>query len=1101
MTGGAGSADIATPSQLRRMVDEAETDEPIRKASQSDADETIKTATSSDADDIYSGEDWKDVKIRWVLCENRSEKETYDGKTPGIYVFDAELKNDRYELVNDFLPRIEVTVLPEEKGAEITEFLPLDENIAVQNLPLGANENNIFLPETLNVRTEKQNESGEDDEAPYQITGVAWKLDGEQSDFPEFHGGISEKDYFDRFDESGEPVETSMKTWAGYAEENKEYNGRAYVYTPVLPESAEKFEIAEIELPEIYVLVGDAGLATMALGETYNLNENYLVINSTNVSRYDEITITGTYNPQTRISDYTRIKGGIMIDDVTVNLTIENVNIGYNNSGWDLAGIYLGGNAKLNLTIKGKNTLAGADMGAGIEVGEKATLVISRDSTGTLTATGGGYGAAGIGGRGAFISSEGGGTKNEAYKTGTIKIWGGTIQAKGGRYQIYSDCLGGAGIGTGVHGCGGKIRILGGNIEATSGMTDGAGIGGGSNGMVNLIRIGGADTEVLTVTASAYNTQLGAAIGTGLNSTGGLKLSCGTIEILSGDVTASGNIGYGALHVYNGNMFSGGNVEISDEVNLKLTEGTITPRGNCTFGKKTFQITAYDNQLENGEYAAKVKLYKEKDTEKLTPVFEKNTTMTVSAFRGTIPDITEWIGSFGNMQVVVELTASEAGTSQKVGTALVHKGKDETVNITLGENAYKKTMNLTVYDGRLEDGKNYTLSVQVGEISESGMQPDRVTYSAKAAANHQIKAGKISWYSSLTGDQPVLITIQEEESKNTYTVSGTLSLNAETEANLTLSIWEPLYPVRFLFYSPQVQDTDKVTLKAKRADTSGSGTQTELNREQGQFAFDGKLVKDAADENYAVATAYFPAGEYEFDIETGITELGDSKGSFQLKQQTVKADMSGTDIRALNDMQTLSGELDLSQGDITFTEEAGNLVVSYYQKGNGSETAVLKTVRGQSYDTWYTIVTSQNDTDHSLVLTDTSANKDVNLVLKNVNIKATGNTAPIQINGNSRAAVYLEGSNSVLIQKGDNGDSPAGISVSKDAKITIDSKAGQDGSIEIVNRSTGDSDAVQRTRIRELLSSMEEVSQQNLKILIVIMGLPLQQLVLLLEKV
>ena len=407
----------------------------------------------------------------------------------------------------------------------------------------------------------------------------------------------------------------------------------------------------------------------------------------------------------------------------------------------------------------------------------------------------------------------------------------------------------------------------------------------------------------------------------------------------------------------------------------------------------------------------------------------------------------------------MELTASEAGTSQKVGTALVHKGMDETVNITLGENAYKKTMNLTVYDGRLEDGKNYTLSVQVGEISESGMQPDRVTYPAKAAANHQIEAGKISWYSSLTGEQPVLITIQEEESKNTYTVSGTLSLNAETEANLTLSIWEPLYPVRFLFYSPQVQDTDKVTLKAKRADTSGSGTQTELNREQGQFAFDGKLVKDAADENYAVATAYFPAGEYEFDIETGIAELGDSKGSFQLKQQTVKADMSGTDIRALNDMQTLSGELDLSQGDITFTEEAGNLVVSYYQKGEGSKTAVLKTVRGQSYDTWYTIVTSQTNTGHSLVLTNTSSNKDVNLVLKNVNIKAVGNTAPIQINGNSRAAVYLEGSNSVLIQKEDDGDSPAGISVGKDAKITIDSKAGQDGSIEIVNRSTGDSDA------------------------------------------
>lgn len=136
---------------------------------------------------------------------------------------------------------------------------------------------------------------------------------------------------------------------------------------------------------------------------------------------------------------------------------------------------------------------------------------------------------------------------------------------------------------------GGKIRILGGNIEATSGMRDGAGIGGGSNGMVDLIQIGGSDTEKPTVIASAYNTQLGSAIGTGLNSSAGVKLSCGTIEILSGDVTAKGNIGYGVLHDYKGNMFSGGNVEISDEVNLKLTEGTITPRGNCTFGKKHFR--------------------------------------------------------------------------------------------------------------------------------------------------------------------------------------------------------------------------------------------------------------------------------------------------------------------------------------------------------------------------------------------------------------------------------------------------------------------------------------------------------------------------------
>lgn len=1042
------------------MVDEAETDEPIRKASQSDADETIKTATSSDADDIYSGEDWKEVKVRWVLCENRSEKETYDGKTPGIYVFDAELKNNRYELVNDFLPRIEVTVLPKEKGAEITEFLPLDEEVAVQNLPLGANESSIFLPETLNVRTKTRNEGGENDEESYQITGVTWKLDGEESDFPEFHSGISEKDYFEKFDENGEPIETSMKTWAGYAEENRDYNGRAYVYTPVLPESAEEFEIAEVELPKIYVLVGDAGLATMALGETCNLNNDYLLINSTNVSQFEGKTITGTYNPQERPSNSTDVKGGIMIDNVTVSLTIENVNIGYDHSGWNLAGIYLGRNAKLNLTLKGENTLSGADQGAGIEVGEKATLVITSDSTGTLTATGGAYGAAGIGGR-AGLNLSG---STEKYATGTIVIEGGDIQATGGAYWITGllEHMGGAGIGTGLYGIGGSVTIKGGNVVAKGGRNTAAGIGGGEAGAVDSIQIGGLNGEWPYVEASSYKedgNRYGAGIGSGYNSTSGLNLPCGEIKILSGHVIAEGNIGHGGFRSWDGNAQGTGSVDIAKDVELELTEGTITPRGECTFGKKVFQITAYDNQLPDGKYTANVKLYEENDTEKNTPVFEKDTTMTVSVFRGIIPDITEWIGYYGNMQVVVELTDLENGTITKAGTAVVQTGKDETVNVTLGENAYEKTMDLTVYDGRLEDGKNYTLSVQVGESSESGMQPDRVTYPAKAAANHQIEAGKISWYSSLTGEQPVLITIQEEESKNTYTVSGTLSLNAETEANLTLSIWEPLYPVRFLFYSPQVQDTDKVTLKAKRADTSGSGTQTELNREQGQFAFDGKLVKDAADENYAVATAYFPAGEYEFDIETGIAELGDSKGSFQLKQQTVKADMSGTDIRALNDMQTLSGELDLSQGDITFTEEAGNLVVSYYQKGEGSKTAVLKTVRGQSYDTWYTIVTSQNNTGHSLVLTNTSSNKDVNLVLKNVNIKAVGNTAPIQINGNSRAAVYLEGSNSVLIQKEDDGDSPAGISVGKAAKITIDSKAGQEGSIEIVNRSTGDSDA------------------------------------------
>ena len=171
-------------------------------------------------------------------------------------------------------------------GAEIKAFLELDEAIAVQKLSLGAKESDIILPDTLEVEVEGADEMLAEDSqnvhlveavdkgtekdteaetATWQISGITWKLNEEQSDLPEFHGGISEKDYFEEFDENGEPVETSTKTWAGYAEANQEYNGRVYVYTPILPEELGKFEVADTaDLPEIDVMVGDASVPLLA---------------------------------------------------------------------------------------------------------------------------------------------------------------------------------------------------------------------------------------------------------------------------------------------------------------------------------------------------------------------------------------------------------------------------------------------------------------------------------------------------------------------------------------------------------------------------------------------------------------------------------------------------------------------------------------------------------------------------------------------------------------------------------------------------------------------------------------------------------------------
>ena len=990
-------------------------------------------------------------------------------------MFDAELKSSRYELDTGFLPSIEVTVLPEEKGPAIIGFSELDETVAVQKLPLGAKESDIILPDILEVEVEEADERLAEDSqnvhlveavdkdtekdteaetAVWQISGITWKLDEEQSDLSEFHGGISEKDYFEEFDENGEPIETSDKTWNGYYEANQDYNGCAYVYTPVLPEEYSLGEKAE--LPEICVLVGEMQLMTLA-GEEYDLNNEPLLINSANKNEFNGKTITGRYCPTNRPeATYTDIKGGIIIDNVTVDLTIKNVTIQSGGArGWNLAGIYLKGNAQLNLTLEGTNTLVGLDEGAGIEVEEGATLVITENSTGSLKAVGGAYGAAGIGGSAGSTGYEG-----RELETGTIIIKGGTIEAEGGAYRVsYStDHHGGAGIGTGRYGIGGTIEILGGTITAKGGKETGAGIGGGAGGSVDKIVIGGKNSEAPNITVSSYKNEkseyLGAAIGTGWNGVSDLQLSCGDIRILSGSVKVTGgNIGYGVLMPLNGNGMEGGSVTISEEVQLELPlESKIAPRGECAYGKKTFQITAYDNQLSNGTYQADIFLYRENDTEKANPVYQTKAEMTVSGFRGTIPEITRWMGYYGNMQMVVALEPSGGGTGKTMkGTVVLNKGIDETISVALGKTAYQKTMDLTIHDGRLRDGKKYTLTVQIGEkASEGGIAPDVVTYSSQKAFGYQIKTNKVSWYTPLSGEVPVSVQVQEEgENTNSFTVTGSLSMKPEKETNLSLTIGETLYPVRFHFYSSKVQAEENVSLTARRL-AGALEAPVELKQDKGQFAFDGKLTIDAEAGNHAYALAYLPAGNYRFVINTGITELGSSDGSFTLDNETVKAGDAGTDITVLNEAEALEGELDLFLGNISFSEEDGKLTI-LYSKTDGSGQVVTARLIDQSYDKCYRITSSGNNVKNYHLSVNTPASSELKLVLNNLTITPAQAIAPIQINGASQVITYLEGKNKISINTSENSSSSAGISVAKGAKLTIDNEPEQQGSIEVLN--------------------------------------------------
>lgn len=1100
-----GAEKIATPSELQsgdgkvetekksQTLSSSETDGTVRKASPSEVDATEKSeiggvddteqkASPSDAEGTKTDKNWKEVKVRWVLDETFSEKDTYDGETPGTYVFDAELKSSRYELDTGFLPRIEVTVLPEEKGPAIIGFSELDEVIAVQKLPLGAKESDIVLPDTLEVELEEADETLAEDSqnvhlveavdkgtekdtdaetAVWQISGITWKLDEEQSDLPEFHGGISEKDYFEEFDEDGEPVETSDKTWTGYYEANQNYNGCAYVYTPVLPEEYSLGE--EAELPEICVLVGEMQLMTLAGGE-HDLNNEPLLINSANKNEFNGKTITGNYCPSTRPGNSQNIKGGIIIDNVMVDLTIKNVTIQSGGaSGWNLAGIYLKGNARLNLTLEGTNTLVGLDEGAGIEVEKGATLVITENSTGRLKAVGGAYGAAGIGGKG--TTSDEGADKN--CRTGTIIIKGGSITAEGGAYQIpqTQDYYGGAGIGTGRYGIGGTIKILGGTITAEGGKQTGAGIGGGMSGRVDTIVIGGTKGEAPDITVSSYKHSkqgyMGAAIGSGWNGVSGLTLSCGDIWILSGSVKVTGgNIGYGVLRPLNGNGMEGGSVTISEKVQLELPlESKIAPRGECTYGKKTFRITAYDNQLLDGTYQADISLYQENDTEQATPVYQTKAEMTVLVFRGTISDITQWIGHSGNMQMVVELKSTDGGTGKTMeGKVVLNEGMDETISVTLGETAYQKTMDLTIHDGRLKNDKNYTLTVQLGkEASEGGTAPDVVTYSSQKASGYQIKTGKVSWYTPLSGEVLVSVLVQEEGGEgenNSFTVTGTLTMKSEEETKLSLTIGEPLYPVRFHFYSSKVQAAENVSLTAGRLAGAASEAPVELKQDKGQFAFGGKLTIDAEAGNHAYALAYLPAGNYRFVINTGIAELGGSSGSFTLDRETVEAKDAGTDIIVLNAAETLEGELDLSLGDISFYVDNGQLAISYSKKAADSDQVVSEKLIDQSYDNCYRITSSGNNVENYHLSVDTPASKELKLVFNNLTITPAKAIAPIQINGASQVITYLEGKNKISIKKSENLSSPAGISVAKGAKLTIDSEPEQPGSIEVLNNTS-----------------------------------------------
>ena len=283
----------------------------------------------------------------------------------------------------------------------------------------------------------------------------------------------------------------------------------------------------------------------------------------------------------------------------TVNVTLDNVTInvdegyehGYDPNAYKTA-VSVTGSGNTNIELNGNNTLTSGYGHAGLEhnkTDDSGTLTIqdeknddgsakggASDTTGSLTANGGGHGA-GIGG------------SNE--KDGQVTITGGKITATGGN--------GAAGIGGGAGdtdavGGDGDVTISGGTITATGGSL-GAGIGGGAygNGTVTV-----TDGDITAKATGNYGAGIGGGFGaipkdTLIGGNGTVTISGGTITEASGGYMAAGiGSGYQGL----------GTVTIEGDAVIKNAQGGEAGAGigSGTYGDSNILIRG-NAIIENAE--------------------------------------------------------------------------------------------------------------------------------------------------------------------------------------------------------------------------------------------------------------------------------------------------------------------------------------------------------------------------------------------------------------------------------------------------------------------------------------------------------------------
>ena len=267
------------------------------------------------------------------------------------------------------------------------------------------------------------------------------------------------------------------------------------------------------------------GDITVKAGETEGTNK---VSQGTIIDKVDTDTIiTGTSDTNTVTIDTSKGNVDVTFDDLNIDASSRNE-----------AAMSVTGSGNTTIKLDGDNHLTGGNGRSGID--SIGNLTIYGGENDSLTAKGG-SGADGSGGDGIH--------------SGSLTIYGGTVNANGGNCGDgnYSD--GGSGIRISSR----SLTISGGTVNAAGG--DGTNSSDGGDGITNnrgvTISSGG------TVTAKGGSGEDGSG-GRSISSFGGVTISSGgTVTATGGDSTGSDGSGGNGIYSRNGSIDLSGSLELT----------------------------------------------------------------------------------------------------------------------------------------------------------------------------------------------------------------------------------------------------------------------------------------------------------------------------------------------------------------------------------------------------------------------------------------------------------------------------------------------------------------------------------------------------------